>query len=168
MRQDGGTSRGAAESLWRFSLALYTRPGVADALIGLQDRAGIDVNLILFALWTGATRGRRLDAAELAAAEAAVEPLARGAVQPLRRLRRELKGAANADAEALRRRVLSLELAAERQVLGCLAALTENRTEPATPLMTAAANLAVYLGDEARSAEADVLRRAVASLMRVV
>ena len=41
------------EALWRFSLAFYARPGVAEALIALQDRAGLDVNLMLFALWLG-------------------------------------------------------------------------------------------------------------------
>ncbi|HKS89918.1 MAG TPA: TIGR02444 family protein, partial [Stellaceae bacterium] len=60
----------AGEAFWRFSLALYARPGVAEALIALQDRAGRDVNLMLFALWFGAVRGRRLDAARLAAAAA--------------------------------------------------------------------------------------------------
>ena len=41
------------EAFWRFSLVFYERPGVADALIALQDRGGFDVNLILFALWLG-------------------------------------------------------------------------------------------------------------------
>ena len=29
------------EALWRFSLAFYARPGVSEALIALQDRAGL-------------------------------------------------------------------------------------------------------------------------------
>jgi uncharacterized protein (TIGR02444 family) len=41
------------EAFWCFSLAFYERPGVADALIALQDRDGFDVNLVLFALWLG-------------------------------------------------------------------------------------------------------------------
>ena len=40
-------SHRAGEAFWRFSLALYARPDVAEALIGLQDRAGLDVDLIL-------------------------------------------------------------------------------------------------------------------------
>jgi uncharacterized protein (TIGR02444 family) len=122
MRDGGGAQRQAAESLWRFSLALYARPDVAKALIGLQDRAGRDVNLILFALWLGATQGRRVDPIELAAAAAAIAPLNAEMVQPLRRLRRELKGAADLDVQALRRRIVTLEIGAERQVQQRLAA----------------------------------------------
>jgi len=37
-----------ADRFWAFSLALYGKPGVAPALLGLQDRLGVDVNLLLF------------------------------------------------------------------------------------------------------------------------
>ena len=168
MRDEQAGQRASGEALWRFSLALYARPGVADALIALQDRAGRDVNLMLFALWVGATRARRLDPAELAAAEAATGPLNTGVVYPLRRLRRELKVAEDRDIQALRRGILHAELGAERQVQHCLAITPiSGHPQPGmTPLVAAAANLALYLGDEARSAEADVLRQAVAALMR--
>ena len=33
----------SAEGFWRFSLMVYARPGVAEALIGLQDGAGHNV-----------------------------------------------------------------------------------------------------------------------------
>ena len=47
------------DALWRFSLAFYASPGVAQALIALQDRDQLDVNLMLFALWLGVSgRGR--------------------------------------------------------------------------------------------------------------
>src|SRR5216683_2473203 len=49
MRHPGGEDDAAGEAFWRFSLALYARPGVADALITIQDRAARDVNLILSA-----------------------------------------------------------------------------------------------------------------------
>ena len=55
-------------AFWRFSLALYGRTGVADALIAIQDRTGRDVNVILFGLWIGVSRGHPLAAAGLAAA----------------------------------------------------------------------------------------------------
>ena len=156
------------DALWRFSLALYARPGVAEALIALQDGAGRDVNLILFALWVGATRAHRLNPAEFAAAEAAIKPFNTGVVHQLRRLHRELKGNADPHIQALRRRILRTELGAERRVQNRLAATALHRQpEMGTPpLMAAAANLALYLGEEAGSAEADVLREAVAALMR--
>ena len=167
MREDGSRARQAGESLWRFSLALYARPGVAAALLGLQDRAGCDVNLILFALWLGA-RAHALDALWLAAAAAAMAPLNTAIVHPLRRLRRELKGAADRDLQALRRRILNLELAAERQIQQQLAATVVDRQggSEMTGIAVVQSNLALCLGEEASSAEADVLRQAVAALMR--
>src|SRR5438067_8224725 len=105
-QQKPGKPDGSGEAFWRFSLALYARPGVAEALIGLQDRAGCDVNLILFALWAGAVRRVRLDAAALAGAEAAVGDLRGGIVERLRALRRRLKADPGSDGQDLRRRIL--------------------------------------------------------------
>ncbi|MGC2412860.1 MAG: TIGR02444 family protein, partial [Stellaceae bacterium] len=68
MPNPNGDKTAAGEAFWRFSLALYARPGVAEALIALQDRAALEVNLILFGLWFGARQGRRLSAGELTAA----------------------------------------------------------------------------------------------------
>jgi uncharacterized protein (TIGR02444 family) len=45
-----GEAATVGAAFWRFSLALYARPGVAAALLGLQDRAGRDVNLVLYTL----------------------------------------------------------------------------------------------------------------------
>jgi len=167
MRHPGGEDDAAGEAFWRFSLALYARPGVADALIAIQDRAARDVNLILFGLWLGASHGRLLAAGELAGSEAAIAPIAAAAVAPLRRLRRQLKPAADLDLAALRRRIATLEIAAERRVQYRLAAqLAGASGAQGDRLAAAQANLALYLGDEARSPEAGVLCRALASLIR--
>jgi uncharacterized protein (TIGR02444 family) len=48
-------------AFWRFSLAFYADPEVKDACLALQDRHGLDVNLLLLAAW--AARSRRLIAA---------------------------------------------------------------------------------------------------------
>jgi uncharacterized protein (TIGR02444 family) len=157
----------AGEAFWRFSLALYARPGVADALIALQDRAGRDVNLILFGLWLGASRGRRLDVTELAAA--AIAPLNVAAVAPLRRLRRRLKAARDPDLRALRGHIAGLELDAERRVQRRLAADFSGASgaQPEGDRVAAAeANLALTLGGDARSGEARVLCQALAALTR--
>lgn len=159
----------AGEAFWRFSLAFYARPGVADALIALQDRAARDINLILFGLWLGASRGRRLAGGELAAAEAATATIADAAGAPLRRLRRRLKGSPDPDLQALRRRVAGLEIAAERRAQYRLAAQlsADSAAHPEADRREAAqANLVLTLGGEAGSPEAGVLYRALTSLMR--
>ena len=98
-------------ALWRFSLAFYDRPGVPEALIALQDRAGLDVNLILFALWLGVSGRCRLSRAGLATAERAARPIRAEIVEPLRALRRRLKGDPDADIQRLREGVKALNSA---------------------------------------------------------
>lgn len=156
------------EAFWRFSLALYGRPGVAEALIALQDRTGSDVNLVLYGLWLGARNGRAMSAEELAAAKAAVAPIAGAVVTPLRRLRRQLRGEAAADLQHLRRRIAALEVAAECEAQYRLAAVVADaRPIPARErLALAAANLATILGEEVGSLDAGVVCRAVGDLIR--
>jgi uncharacterized protein (TIGR02444 family) len=155
----------SGEAFWRFSLAFYTRPGVAEALIALQDRAGRDVNLMLFALWRGMAHGHRLDHDELIAAQAAIAPLRRDIIEPLRRLRRGLKADRDTDIQALRRRIGAFELAAERRAQSRLAA-TIGEPAPGNDRGTAArANLTLYLAAEAQSPEAGVLRQALGEFM---
>ncbi|WP_448192365.1 TIGR02444 family protein [Azospirillum sp. sgz301742] len=100
------------DSLWRFSLAVYGRPGVDAVCLDLQDRLGADVNLLLFALWVGAVCGVRLSAAELERLSADAAAWQRNVVAPLRGVRRHLKGMAGA--EAFRQTVKDAELESER------------------------------------------------------
>src|SRR5438552_10158709 len=78
------------EGLWSFSLKFYAHAGVAEALIALQDRDNVDVNLILFALWLGISGRAGLTGAGLAAADEAVRTIRAEIVAPLRALRRKL------------------------------------------------------------------------------
>ncbi|WP_036270946.1 TIGR02444 family protein [Methylobacterium sp. WSM2598] len=112
------------EPLWTFALALYGRPGAAPACLALQDEAGADVPLVLHLLWCAAT-GRTLDAAAIAATDAALAPWRDAVVAPLRRVRRAMKAPLlpAPGAEALRERVKAAEIEAERLALRALAAL---------------------------------------------
>jgi uncharacterized protein (TIGR02444 family) len=153
----------AAESFWRFSLMVYARPGVAEALIGLQDRAGHNVNLILFGLWLGLCEAVPLDAAGLARAKAAIAPLDRDVVVPLRQLRHTLKDHADPDMRDLRRRVLALELTAERHAQTRLAAsIVRRRKQARDRHAIAEANLRLILGGDFASAETALVLRSVA------
>lgn len=100
---------------WDFSRATYGRPGVAPASLGLQDRRGLDVNLILFCCWAG-SRGRTLEPADLRRLSEATEDWRTHVVEPLREVRRWLKGYKGALpdlAQGLRSGVLARELDAE-------------------------------------------------------
>jgi uncharacterized protein (TIGR02444 family) len=94
-------------AFWRFSLEFYARPGVMPACLALQDQHGVDVNLALLCCWIG----EALDAAALAEADARVAEWRAEVVQPLRAVRRWLKGRD----DALRADVAAQELAAEQR-----------------------------------------------------
>jgi uncharacterized protein (TIGR02444 family) len=155
--------RDVAESFWRFSLMVYARPGVAEALIGVQDRGGHNVNLILYGLWLGLCEATRLDAAARDRATAAIAGLDRDIVAPLRRLRRALKDDPDPDVRDLRRRVLALEIAAERRVQARLAASGGRRkARTGDRHAIAAANLGLVLGVDFASDEAKLILRGIA------
>lgn len=154
----------ATEAFWRFSLMVYARPGVAAALISLQDHAGHNVNLILFGLWLAVGRGRRLDVVGLARARAAIDKLDRDIVLPLRRLRRALKGDPDPDIQKLRRRVLTLEVAAERRVQARLAGTVTGRVGRGSRVAIAGANLKLILGNDFASPEAAAIGETIAGL----
>jgi uncharacterized protein (TIGR02444 family) len=116
----GGATQGLSvldldNPFWRFSLAVYAAPGVADECLALQDTRGIDVNMLLFCAWLGARR-TALTADDLAPIEAGARPWREAAVQPLRAARRGIKAlkAADNDIAALRNDVAALELRAEQ------------------------------------------------------
>lgn len=107
-----------ANPFWDFSLALYRRPGVAEACLDVQARHGLDVNLILYFAWAGIARGIHLSDAEVATVLARVAAWHDGVVRSLRAIRTEMKdnpmGAPADISEALRNRIKGAELDAER------------------------------------------------------
>ena len=136
-------------SFWAFTLALYGKPGVAAALIGLQDRLGLDVNMLLFCSWAGANL-RLLSRDDLKAVEAVAEPWQSEVVRPLRALRRRLKGGfapMPADrVESYRKRVNELEIEGEHIVQNAMGAQPRGeRQAGAASTAQVVANLKAYL-----------------------
>jgi uncharacterized protein (TIGR02444 family) len=106
-------------AFWDFSLAVYAAPGVEDECLLLQDSFGIDVNLLLFAAYTG-RRGILLSRDEIAEASTLVRAWHDNVVVPLRGARRatklllkSLSDSTRQPAEAFRQRVKAVELASE-------------------------------------------------------
>ncbi len=167
--EPAGCGRQSAD-LWHFSCAFYAQPGVSEALLALQDRAGLDVNLILFALWRGACGLHRLSHAELMAAERSAGPIRAAVVLPLRALRQKLRSDGDADIQRLRERIKRLEIAAERIVqhrLARLAGTPAGDIAPAARAAAAQANLALVLGPKmAGAVEATRIREALDAFLR--
>jgi len=142
---------GAGSPFWRFSLALYRRPDVANACLALQDRHGLDVNLLLFLLWLATSR-RRLAAEAVRALDQRLSGWRSQVVVPLREMRRTLKSEAPlvdaGAAVAFRERVKALELEAERLQQEAMHALAGDLASEPTAAVEAAAraNLDAYAG----------------------
>lgn len=105
--------------LWAWSNAVYAAPGVAEACLTLQDRFGLDVNLMLWAAWRHACAAP-VDTAAAREGRDAVRVINAELVAPLRTVRRTAKAHR---AEALYAAVKAAELAAEKLVQERLAAL---------------------------------------------
>jgi uncharacterized protein (TIGR02444 family) len=161
---------GAAGGLWAFSLDFYARPGVSAALIELQDCAGLDVNLILFALWHGLSGRGRLDDERLAVADHAIRAIQTEIIMPLRALRRRFRTDPDADIQRLRDAIKALELDGEKiaqaRLAGC-AAPPATDVDPVERLAAAEANLTLSLGaNQAHTAAAGVIRQVLEKLAR--
>ena len=113
--------------LWDWAVRAYASDGVGEACLHLQDAAGQNVPLLLWAAWTART-GRNPDAGTLEAACDVARAWQDTAIAPLREVRRTLKGRnpdlEDADREAVRAQVKAVELEAERRLLAALEALT--------------------------------------------
>ncbi len=106
-----------ASEFWDFTIAHYGRAGLSPAVIALQDRLGVDVNMLLLCCWAGSTGRGALGAVDIVSALAVARPWQSAVVEPLRAARRHLKpppaAAPEAPAEALRRRILGCEIDGE-------------------------------------------------------
>ena len=109
---------------WRYSLELYAREGMPQALIALQDRRGADVNLLLYCCWTALSGQGRLSTEDLRRADEAIAGWRGDVTLPLRALRNRIKGNperwALPRASEVRRQVLETEIASERVTQGIL------------------------------------------------
>jgi uncharacterized protein (TIGR02444 family) len=151
----------AAAAFWRFSLAIYTRPGVAPACLVLQDQHGRDVNVMLFGCWLGASGRGRLDRAALEAADQAVAGWRRDVVENFRAARRAIKVAALSDSDGVYAKAKAVELEAERLLQRQLVehAPAEHGSLPIERrLADALANLALYVGDAPAAPIVDALK----------
>ena len=117
------------EDVWRFTVEMYGRDGVAPLFLTLQERCGLDVNMMLFMFYLG-QKGRAPHS--ISALEMAVKDWRDKVIIPLRQTRRYLKNQSRETAQALRQKVKSDELQAERieQHILCDAVETIEATDP--------------------------------------
>lgn len=139
--------------LWDYACALYGRDGVSGALIAMQDRHGLDVNVLLLCIWAGRSGRGVLSDAELdhvLAVSAGWNPEIVCGLRDLRiRLRDGVERVPRDLSDALRKRILAVEIEAEHvEQLSLATGLTgqEDAARPADArLADCLANLAHYL-----------------------
>jgi uncharacterized protein (TIGR02444 family) len=115
--------------LWHFALAFYGRQDVSSACLVLQDKLGVDVDILLFAIFAGVERGVTLDTQELAAIDGLVRGWRTEIVQALRQIRKRLKSGpfSSSATEELRNRIKADEIKAEQIELAILAGWLERQ-----------------------------------------
>lgn len=119
---------------WAWSLEVYARPGVEQILLDLQDRLGLDVNILLYACWIAAKRQQALSVGDCEGLLADTADWRCNVIVPLRGVRRFLKWQkAGPGVEALRERAKSLELEAEQIMQLKIVRVMNDREARATP-----------------------------------
>jgi uncharacterized protein (TIGR02444 family) len=139
---------------WLFSLAVYQDDAVQKECLGLQDRHGIDINMLLFCAFIGAVHGAIISERDVTEAVSLIGAWNANVVRALRQVRRELKlfaadpSPVQVAAGELRTSVKAAELAAEQieqAVLETFAATGLANWQLAEPASAAAANVRTLL-----------------------
>lgn len=111
-------TKDAAADVWALTLATYAGEGVAAACIGLQDRHGVGVSVLLALMGLAALGHPVPDARAMDAVLQRAEAWQRRVIEPLRGARRSLPHAAPAviedSAKDVRRALLAQEIETER------------------------------------------------------
>ncbi|MEM6495290.1 MAG: TIGR02444 family protein [Pseudomonadota bacterium] len=126
-----------ADDFWRFSLDRYSRDGVSDMCLELQDHAGADVNIVLLCLWSGLA-SRRISRPQFSLLiEGEAGRWHRDIVLPLRAARTAMKGRSIAGEvsgiERLRDQIKRVEIESERwEQRSLVAALAQFAQNPSS------------------------------------
>ncbi len=112
--------------LWSFTLDLYARPGVEQACLELQA-SGANVCALLCGAWL-TQHGIECNSQRLLEIGLLTRPWEDAVVSPLRQLRTQWRDAAQLDRPLglLREQIKALELAAERELISRLEAMSQN------------------------------------------
>ncbi|MGE3150459.1 MAG: TIGR02444 family protein [Pseudorhodoplanes sp.] len=160
---------------WRFSIAVYRQPDVAQECLALQSALDIDVNVLLFGAWLGAERRLRLDKADIGKIARRVARWHKDTVRPLRAIRQDLKRSAEIvqpGVQSLRKKVAAIELLAEQieQAMLFRMASTIGRSSFDPPHLLVADNMALIIAratrKRAKSFDAPALAQAAARRAR--
>lgn len=166
---------------WTFALELYGREGIQAAFLHLQDRFGVDVNVLLICLYGASRLGVGITTREVTLLDESVATWRAEIVEPLRSVRRGLKSGAwpapRAATEGVRDIVKRAELRAEQIEqavlagrLDTLAASPPHADGPAVPALRAAldAVTAFYAARLPKAADVATADGAIETILRAL
>jgi uncharacterized protein (TIGR02444 family) len=137
---------------WDFSISVYSTKGVPPACLELQERHGIDVNVVLFCAWIGASGRGVMTENELSAALDAVSAWNLDVVCAMRAIRRRMKDGIppipDARCDALRKVLMKLEVDCEHAeqlaLAGAVERVEDTSKDAGARAADAVANIAAY------------------------
>jgi uncharacterized protein (TIGR02444 family) len=136
---------------WDYALPLHETKGVGEAVIALQDRHGVNVNVMLLSCWVGATGRGRLGEDGVRKAIEASRTWNRDVVQQLRQVRRVMRPGIppidKALSDSIRRRILEIELDCERAEIVMLGQAFDRAAREGLPAHERADDVAANLRD---------------------
>jgi uncharacterized protein (TIGR02444 family) len=125
------SSRPLNEQNWTFALQIYAKPGITDACLRLQAEAGVDVMMLLTALFAAVRCGILLSPSDIKDMDDTCRSWREQIVLPLRALRVTLKSRPSPPSipatEKLRTQIKASELFAERLQNDVLAAWLQQK-----------------------------------------
>ncbi|MBX2808363.1 MAG: TIGR02444 family protein [Cellvibrionaceae bacterium] len=125
--------------LWHFSCEYYQQADIEQLCLQLQDDYGMDIPLLFFCVWSGYYFGELTDKT-VQQAQCLTESYEAVCIQPLRRVRRQMKSqqydGLAASWEPVRQQVKVAELNAERLLLEHLQRLLQTIPLTTAPLTT--------------------------------
>ena len=158
---------------WDFSLDVYMSEGVGAACMELQDAHELDVNILLYCLWVGASGRGALSGDQIVSVTGAVAEWHHDVVRSLRTVRVRMKGGVGSApaqlAESLRQRIQKTEIDCEHTEQLMLAAsvdlpVDDGRSED-DRLKDAVANISTFFATFGTVSDAD--RNNLAHILKV-
>ena len=148
---------------WDFSLDVYMSDGVGQACLELQNAHELDVNILLFCMWVGASGRGSLTAPQMAVVTNSVKEWHQDVVRALRavrvRMKREIGSAPEALSESLRQRIQKTEIDCEHAEQLMLAAsidlVEDNASEISDRLVACVSNISTYFSSFGEVSEVD-------------
>lgn len=124
LSSDGQESASTFESCWNYALELYSKQGVSESCLLLQDRLGVDVSFLLVVIFFAEQRNIWIEADHLKELDQSISDWRQETVQPLRaariRLKQSLSKSPSDLASELYRQVKASELIAEKREMEIL------------------------------------------------